>query len=118
MKKILVVDDDRLFRATMKRHLEQLGYEVVENDSGLGVDEQIQQDQPVACLIDIVMDKKEGIETIMEISKLPNRPKIISVSSNILYLDLAMSIGSDAQLLKPIAPESLTYALRNLLGGS
>lgn len=115
MKKILVVDDDQLFRAAMKRHLERFGYEVMENDSGLGVKQQIQQDQPLVCLIDIVMDKKEGLETILEISMLPHRPKIIAVSSNFQYLDFAMSIGSDAQLLKPVTPEMLSNSLQNLL---
>lgn len=116
MNKILVVDDDRLFRVLMKHHLETLGYAVIENDSGLGVDQQILHEQPVACLIDIIMDKKEGLETIMEISSLPNRPKIISVSSNMQYLDWAMSIGSDAQLAKPVTPESLANTLHALLG--
>jgi len=115
MNKILVVDDDRIFRATMKLHLERLGYEVIENDSGVGVTMQIQLDQPVACFIDIIMDKKEGLETILEITKLPVRPKIISVSSNMDYLDFAISMGSDAQLLKPVSLEKLKSTLNTLL---
>jgi CheY-like chemotaxis protein len=99
----------------MKRHLERLGYEVIENDSGVGVYMQIQQYKPVACFIDIIMDKKEGLETILEITKLPMRPKIISVSSNMDYLDFAISMGADAQLLKPISPEKLESTLKMLL---
>jgi CheY-like chemotaxis protein len=104
-----------MFRATVKRHLERLGYRVIENDSGVGVKQQIHQEQPAACLIDIVMDKQEGLQTILEISMLPNRPKVIAVSSNIKYLDFAMSLGSDAQLIKPVTPETLANALHNLL---
>lgn len=114
MKKILIVDDDRIFRTAMRHHLKQLGYEVIENDSGVGVNRQIEQDQPVACLIDIVMDKKEGLETIMDITMLAKRPKIISVSSNVQYLDFAVALGCDAQLVKPVTPEVLANTLHTL----
>ena len=116
MKKILVVDDDRLFRSTMRRHLELLGYAVMENDSGVGVRLQVEQEQPVVCLIDMVMEEKEGIETILEIIKLPNRPKIISVSSNRDYLEMAVALGADSMLSKPVSPEKLAQALGDLLG--
>jgi DNA-binding response OmpR family regulator len=114
MKKVLVVDDDRMFRTTMKRHLNQLGFEVIENDSGLGVIKQIQQDHPVVCLIDIIMDQQEGLQTILEIVSLANRPKIIAVSSSLQYLDWAIEMGADTTLVKPISPDKLANTLNNL----
>lgn len=114
MKKVLVVDDDRIFRTTMKRFLNQLDFEVIENDSGFGVIKQIQQDHPVVCLIDIIMDRQEGLQTILEIVLLGDRPKIIAVSANPKYLDWAMELGADAVLLKPISPDILANTLKNL----
>lgn len=111
MKRILVADDDAMFRTIVKRHLNRMGFEVIENESGKGVVDQIRQHRPVACLIDLVMDGKEGIETIEEIAGIAHRPKVVAVSSNAKYLDFATGLGADTSLLKPVSPESLRSAL-------
>ena len=114
MSSILVADDDAMFRSIMKRHLHQMDFDVIENESGKGVTAQIQRLHPVACLIDIIMEEQEGIETIREIAKLENRPKVVAVSSNALYLELAANLGADAILLKPISPDRLRATLSRL----
>ena len=114
METVLVVDDDEMFRAIMKRNLEKLGYSVAENNSGVGVLKQIQELNPIACLLDIVMDNKEGLETIGELNTLSIRPKIIAVSSNSFYLECAVDLGADAQLKKPVTTEALSAVLAEL----
>lgn len=114
MDTILVIDDDELFRSITRHHLEAMGYQVVEHDSGIGITKLIAHYWPVACLIDIVMDGKEGIETIMEISALPDRPKIIAVSGNPEYLALVGDLGADLTLVKPVSPDNLRQALVKL----
>ncbi len=114
MQTVLVVDDDEVFRAIMRRNLEKLGYSVAENNSGVGVLQQIQELNPIACLLDIVMDKKEGLETICELVTVSPRPKIIATSSNSFYLECAVDLGADAQLKKPITPEALSVVLAGL----
>jgi CheY-like chemotaxis protein len=111
---IIVADDDPLFRAIMKRHLTRMGYTVVEDESGVEVLSQIAQYRPLACLIDIVMDEKEGLETIGAIRRLPDKPKVIAVSSNAFYLDMALPLGADATLEKPVSPEALEGTLKAL----
>lgn len=112
--KIIVADDDALFRTIVRKHLGELGYTVIECDSGAGVIPGIRQHHPVACLIDLVMDVKEGVETIGEIVALADRPKLIAVSSNRFYLDLAADLGADATLAKPVTPAALKAALTKL----
>jgi len=114
MKTILVVDDTRMFRTIMSRYLTQLGIGVVELDSGIGVKERVTSQDIDAIILDIVMDKCEGIETIIELFKLPKRPKIIAVSSNPTYLGFAKDLGVEATLIKPIAKEQLEAQLRQL----
>ncbi|MEQ1621251.1 MAG: response regulator [Methylococcales bacterium] len=113
-QKILVVDDDGIFRAIMRKNLEKLGYNVLEKASGMDVNALVEQEQPVACLIDIVMDEKEGIETIIDLGSLAIRPKIIAVSSTEFYLTLAVDLGCDAGLKKPITPAQLEATLQSL----
>lgn len=114
METILLVDDDALFRQIMKRHLGKMGYDVIENDSGVGVKEQVVEKNPDYCIIDIIMDDKEGLETIIELSTLPSRPKLIAVSSSNLYLELAQGLGVEAVLVKPVEPALLQDTLQQL----
>lgn len=114
MKTIIVADDDSMFRAIIIRQLSQLGFSVVEKVSGKGVAREIEEIHPVACLIDIIMDEKEGIETIMEIAKLPERPKIVAISSNSLYLEMEVDLGANASLKKPVFKQRLQAMLSEL----
>lgn len=114
MPTALVVDDDRMFRAIMKRHITNLGFVVLEKESGVGVKDIILAETPEFCLIDIVMKDKEGIETIIELAKCDNRPKIIAVSSQDFYLDAASELGADGILLKPVTPEHLKNKLQEI----
>lgn len=114
MTSIILADDDELFRAIMERHLSRMGFEVIEETSGRHVLAHIRQHHPVACLIDLVMDDKEGMETISEIQALANKPKVIAVSSNPLYLELAQTLGADATVTKPLTEEILQATLKQL----
>lgn len=114
MRSIILADDDGLFRAIMSRHLTRMGFAVIEEESGKHVLAHIRQHRPVACLIDLVMEGKEGIETIMEIQNLPDKPKVIAVSANPRYLESAEILGADAVLIKPVAPETLQTTLNQL----
>lgn len=114
MSLILIADDDAMFRAIMTRLLNQMGFDVIEKASGKGVKTAIEQQRPVACLIDLIMDEQEGIETILEIQQLADPPKVIAVSSNAQYLECTPSLGADAILLKPVLPDRLKAALSDL----
>ncbi|MEY4751441.1 MAG: hypothetical protein RIQ60_3655 [Pseudomonadota bacterium] len=111
---VLVVDDDALFRTIVRRQLEALGFAVIEHDKGAGVKERIAQHRPVACLIDLVMDVRDGIETIQDVLALADRPKVIAVSGNPKFLYMADGFGIDGTLVKPVTPERLRDKLAGL----
>lgn len=113
-RSILVIDDDLLFRMIMRRQLDKLGFKVIENNSGTGVMEQIQMHAPVACIIDMLLDVKEGSATIQEVLALPARPKILAVSSNPQYLSRAAELTIDGTLLKPVSQAQLGGVLTKL----
>jgi DNA-binding response OmpR family regulator len=110
--KVLVADDDDVFRMIMKSHLHKMGYEVFEFDSGRGVADLLSKERIAVCILDIIMDKQEGLETIMELRRLPEHPKIIAVSSNETYLDYAKELGADATMTKPVTYQSLESVLK------
>ena len=114
MKKLLAVDDDAMFRHIMKHHLSQLGFTAIENDSALHLYQQICEESPEACFIDIVMEGKDGIETILELKGKTQCPKLIAVSSNIQYLDWVSEFGVDAMLIKPVSLQTVKQVLEKL----
>jgi len=114
MTRILVVDDDEMFVRITSRHLTALGFEVIANTTGKGVQQDIDAHAPAACLIDIVMVEKDGLETMTELVMNRTQSRIIAVSSNATYLEWALGLGVDATLLKPVQPEELKSALASL----
>jgi len=106
MARILVIDDEDLARFTIKDFLENAGHEVVEaRDGEEGV--HFQKAQPFDLIVtDIIMPKKEGVETIIEIKRDFPEIKIIAISGggrtrNLDFLELANKFGADRVLAKP-----------------
>ncbi|PLY04224.1 MAG: hypothetical protein C0622_03185 [Desulfuromonas sp.] len=109
---LLVADDDLIFRALMRKHLEEPGFRGVELESGEGLAAEIARHRPVGCLLDIIMD--EGYESIIDAVARGERPKPIAVSSNALCLDIGEDMGVDAILEKPVTPVKLAAVLVKL----
>jgi CheY-like chemotaxis protein len=77
--------------------------------------ELVQQLQPYAVIIDLMMPEIDGWDLLQT---LLNNPKIadipIIVCSVLKQKDLALSIGATAYLPKPISEQSLLAVLENL----
>ena len=114
-KNILLVDDDLMFRALINRQLTILGFDTLELESGKQVVPWVNEHEIEAIVLDLMMDEQEGMETLTQLMALIDRPKVIVVSSNPDYLDIAMSIGADDKLIKPVRYEMLEMTLRKLV---
>ena len=69
VKKILVVDDDKLILGTLRRLLRKEGFEVETAQSGLEALEKIKNSDFNLIITDIRMPNMDGIETIKEARK-------------------------------------------------
>ncbi len=122
MKRILIIDDDVHLLKMMREMLERAGYEV---DAAVDGDEGIRcyRARPADLVItDIIMPKKEGIETIMTLKREFPDVKIIAQSgggrvSADDYLEIAQKIGVRQTLNKPIARQELLDAVAGALDG-
>ncbi len=108
MARILVVDDVELERLVIRNILESAGHVVVEAENGVAAIAAQEADPFDLVITDIVMPKKEGVETIIELKRAYPALKIIAVSSggsrkNPDYLKLAQKFGADKILSKPIS---------------
>lgn len=120
--KILVIDDDHAVRRTICENLRESGYDILEaadGDQGLSMIDPAQM--PAIVITDIIMPKKEGLETIMEIRKNFPQIKLIAISGggrtrSTDFLALAKRLGSDAILPKPIDMDQLEKTIKSLVG--
>jgi len=120
MKRILVIDDDDLTRATIRDMLETSGYEVDEAENGSdGVLKQ--QDRPFDLIVtDVLMPDKDGIETIIDLKRGYPNLRIIAISGggttgNLVFLEMSTKFGADKMLAKPFSKLQLLDAVGSLL---
>mgnify|MGYP000043960410 CR=1 FL=1 len=120
MKRILVIDDDDLTRATIRDMLETSGYEVDEAENGSdGVLKQ--QDRPFDLIVtDVLMPDKDGIETIIDLKRGYPNLRIIAISGggttgNLVFLEMSTRFGADKMLAKPFSNLQLLDAVESLL---
>ncbi|OGV31685.1 MAG: hypothetical protein A2020_05795 [Lentisphaerae bacterium GWF2_45_14] len=117
--KILVVDDDECIRATLKDAMESLGHEVSCASNGIEALEQYRKDKPDIAIIDIIMPRKEGIETILELSYELHFKNIIAMTgggmiSAMNYLEMAKKAGVFYAMKKPFAIAELTGKINEM----
>ncbi len=120
MKRILVVDDDDLFRGMIVKLLTKAGYDVVAAENGR-IAEKMQRESPADLIItDIIMPDREGLETIIGFRKSYPATMIIAMSGGGRvgpkpYLETARSLGAQIALSKPFKTSEILEAVRELL---
>jgi len=122
MSRILVIDDDKYVRTSIRAVLESVGHEVCDaSDADTGLSHQRANPFDVA-IVDLVMPQKEGLETIKELNDdYPNLPIIaISGGGAIVkknFVEAAELFGATATLEKPFGGEDLLNALDIAVAG-
>ena len=107
MKRILVIDDDEQIRLLFEVKLKEEGYLVdVAGEGQTGI--KMFKAAPYDLVItDLVMPKKEGLETIHELLHIAPQTKIIAISGGGKlvpgsFLSVANKLGALATFEKPI----------------
>lgn len=115
--RILVVDDDRAVRESLRRSLSFNGYSVELAHDGLEALEMIASDRPDALVLDVMMPRLDGLEVCRQLRSTGDDLPILvltardSVSERVAGLDA----GADDYLPKPFALEELLARMRALL---
>ncbi len=64
MKKILVIDDEKIIRISLEKELSRAGYAVLSAENGKVGVQIVQEQNPDLILLDIMMPEMDGIEAI------------------------------------------------------
>lgn len=120
MAKVLIVDDDRSIRKTLRNILEYEKYEVEESPDGLDCVVKVKQQDFDLIILDIKMPKMDGMETLERIQSIKPEIPVIMISGH-GTIDTAVEAvknGAFDFIQKPPDLNRLLITLRNALDKS
>jgi two-component system response regulator MprA len=118
--KILVVDDERAVRESLRRALELEGYEIELAADGQEALQRLEgngEAQPDAVLLDVLMPNVDGLEVCRRLRRSGNRVPVLMLTARdeIENRVAGLDAGADDYVTKPFALEELVARVRALL---
>ena len=119
MKRILIVDDNKLERTVLTQYLKNLGYQVESASSGAEALTTCSQNPPDLVISDMMMPQMDGLEFCRRLRAMPSGKLVpfIFLSGKNAQQDRmnGLEIGADDYLIKPVNPKELVAKIEALL---
>ncbi|MHB9154422.1 MAG: response regulator [Endomicrobiales bacterium] len=122
MARILVVDDSKFMRLTLKNFLEKNfgGAHQVIGEAGSAAEalQKYTELKPDMVTMDIIMPDESGLEAVKKIIAVDPLAKIVMVSAmgQEKIVEEAITLGAKSFVTKPIKPEELVKTVQKVLG--
>ncbi len=116
--RILVVDDERAVRESLRRALELEGYDVeLAGDGREALDRLENEPQPDALVLDVLMPEVDGLEVCARLRREGSRLPVLMLTARAEVENRVegLDAGADDYVTKPFALEELLARLRALL---
>ena len=115
MIKVLVIDDDRVLRTSIRVFLEMESFQVIEASNGIEGITKYRDELPELVMADMLMPEMNGIDVVRNIKKLSPKAKVIAISGSCEdLLEQARHLGAVGALTKPFSPEELLSIIHTL----
>lgn len=127
MARILVIEDDELVRATIKRVLDATGHMICTAVDGNDALRQFRETPADLVICDLFMPKKNGIATLRELRQIDSDVPVIMMSAGTPqawrvagladedYLRMTALLGATRTLDKPFKPNQLIALVAEVL---
>jgi DNA-binding NtrC family response regulator len=116
-EKVMIVDDERLVRWSLRLKCEEWGFNVVEADAGEPALRLAQRETPDLVLLDVRMPDMSGIEVLDQLKKNGDARAVIMITADPQLDDVkaALKLGAYDFVGKPIDFDELHVAIKNAL---
>ena len=115
-KKVLVIDDQEVFREFFQTTLTKLGLEVVTAITGKAGLAKAREHKPDLVLVDLMLPDIDGFEVCHELRKQSETSQtpiiFISAVHSEQHIERAMEAGGNDYLTKPLSKEDIEKLLR------
>jgi two-component system nitrogen regulation response regulator NtrX len=117
MHSVLVVDDERDIRETLRGILEDEGYKVLLAESGEAGLEQLKNRSCDVVLLDIWLPGMDGLDTLERIRQSEGAPEVVMISGhgNVETAVRATKLGAFDFLEKPLSLDKTLIVIKNAL---
>src|SRR5215472_9396695 len=116
-EKILIIDDERLVRWSLRQKCEEWGYQVVEAESGEPGLKVAQHESPDLVLLDVRMPDLSGLEVLDQLKKNGDARAVIMITADPQLDDVkaALKLGAYDFVGKPLEFDELHVTIKNAL---
>jgi DNA-binding response OmpR family regulator len=113
---VLVVEDDRKTRASVRLYLEHAGFEVLQAESGAEALTLARAHRPDLVVLDVMLPGLDGLE-VCRILQAESRTPTILLTARTLEEDKlrGLELGADDYVTKPFSPRELVARVRAVL---
>lgn len=114
---IAIIDDDESVRRSLQLNMELEGFQVVTAGDGEAGLELIESQKPDLIILDVMMPKKDGLQTCKELRDDGVSTPLILLTARSAEVDkvLGLDLGADDYLAKPFGMRELVARIKALL---
>src|ERR1700678_105871 len=116
-EKILIVDDEKLVRWSLRQKCEEWGYHVLEADNGSAALRLAHNESPDLVLLDVRLPDASGIDLLEKLKKSGDARAVIMITADPQLEDVktALKLGAYDFIGKPLDFDELAVAVKNAL---
>jgi twitching motility two-component system response regulator PilG len=119
-RKLLVVDDSRTIRASVRAFTKDLGITIAEADNGYVAIKAVRDEKPSIVFVDVMMPRLDGYKLCSVIKSNPEFAQIpvfmLTSKDGMIDQARAQLVKADGYIVKPFTREQLAAVLMDKLG--
>jgi two-component system, chemotaxis family, chemotaxis protein CheY len=120
MKTIMIVDDSRTVRESLKFFLNEGGYSVLEGSDGKEALDSLQDTDVDLVITDVNMPNMDGLTLIEELRKTSKHKftpiLVLTTESQHSIMEKGKSLGATGWIVKPFDNEKVLAVIRKVIG--
>ncbi len=117
--KVLVVDDSRLARRSLRQILEPAGFAIVEAEDGMNALERYFLEKPDVVFLDLLMEGMHGFDVLAKLREMDPQARVLVVSADVQSSsrEMAQAAGASGFIEKPFDARRIVEAVGAVLRG-